>query len=171
MSSCDISYFFFLNYRLASLVRPKMLRSVHFCEATKAFHERTYRDGSSLTGLETSVTYPTRDEAGNLLSIEYGLSEYENVQNLHVQEMPEKAEVGQLPRSVDVVLNDDLVDKCKPGDRVQIIGVYVAMAGKNIASTNGLFRQGQAEEGGILKRALFSELLLLRLQSHHLGRK
>lgn len=53
--------------------------------------------------------------------------------------MPERTPTGQLPRSIQVVLENDLVDRVKPGDRVKVTGVYKCMAGKQ-AATNGIFK-------------------------------
>ena len=61
---------------------------------------------------------------------EYGKCVFKNVQNVTLQEMPENAPAGQLPRSVQVVIEGDLVGACKPGDRVQIIGEYKALPNK-----------------------------------------
>jgi DNA replication licensing factor MCM3 len=39
-----------------------------------------------------------------------------------------------------VVLENDLVDKLKPGDRVEVTGVYRCVPGMNTGSTNGVFK-------------------------------
>ncbi|XP_077172081.1 DNA replication licensing factor MCM3 [Paroedura picta] len=123
-----------------SLVRPKIVRSVHYCPATKKTIERRYTDMTSLEAFPSSAVYPTKDEENNPLETEYGLSTYKDHQTIAIQEMPEKAPAGQLPRSVDVILDDDLVDSVKPGDRVQVIGTFRCLPGKKGGYTSGAFR-------------------------------
>uniref|UniRef100_A0A673G157 DNA replication licensing factor MCM3 n=1 Tax=Sinocyclocheilus rhinocerous TaxID=307959 RepID=A0A673G157_9TELE len=123
-----------------SLVRPKIMRSVHYCPATKKTLERKYTDLTSLDAFPSSAIYPTKDEENNPLETEFGLCCYKDHQTLTIQEMPEKAPAGQLPRSVDIIANDDLVDRVKPGDRVQIVGVYRCLPAKQGGFTSGTFR-------------------------------
>ncbi|XP_062857317.1 DNA replication licensing factor MCM3 [Trichomycterus rosablanca] len=123
-----------------SLVRPKVVRSVHYCPATKKTLERKYTDMTSLDAFPSSAIYPTKDEENNPLETEFGLSVYKDHQTITVQEMPEKAPAGQLPRSVDIILDNDLVDAAKPGDRVQIVGTYRCLPGKKGGFTSGTFR-------------------------------
>uniref|UniRef100_A0A4W3HAC9 DNA replication licensing factor MCM3 n=1 Tax=Callorhinchus milii TaxID=7868 RepID=A0A4W3HAC9_CALMI len=123
-----------------SLVRPKVVRSVHYCPATKKSIERRYTDLTSLQAFPSTAIYPIKDEENNPLETEFGLSTYKDHQTITMQEMPEKAPAGQLPRSVDIILDDDLVDAVKPGDRVQVIGSYRCLPGKKNGYTSGTFR-------------------------------
>lgn len=113
-----------------SLVRPKIVRSVHYCDYNGKFFFREYNDQTtSFNPVSTAAIYPTEDPDGHKLITEYGYSTYRDHQTISIQEMPEKADPGQLPRSIEVVLDDDLVDAVKPGDRVQIVGVYRTLGG------------------------------------------
>ena len=67
------------------------------------FSAKEYRDATELGGgVPTGATYPSADAAGNPLETEFGLSTYRDSQTLTIQEMPEAAPLGQLPRSLDV---------------------------------------------------------------------
>ncbi|KAF8649755.1 hypothetical protein AX16_005522 [Volvariella volvacea WC 439] len=145
-----------------SLVRPKMLKSVHFCPETKQWVSRDYHDSTtSVSNVppSTSVT-PQTDDDGRLLQIEYGLSSFRDHQRISIQEMPERAPAGQLPRSVDIILDDDLVDRCKPGDRIQLVGVYRSVGGgstgtfKSLILANNINLLSSKAGGGIAQTPL-----------------
>ncbi|XP_053325111.1 DNA replication licensing factor MCM2 [Spea bombifrons] len=49
---------------------------------------------------------------------------YQNYQRITIQESPGKVAAGRLPRSKDAILLADLVDSCKPGDDIELTGIY-----------------------------------------------
>ena len=106
-------------------IKPKIAKSVHYCEKTKKYREVSYSDWTCTNYDEKhriNSAMPTQDDEGNLLTTEYGLCTFRDTQTFTIQEMPEKAPTGQIPRSVDIIADDDLVDKIKPGDRCVIFG-------------------------------------------------
>ncbi len=132
----------------ASTIRPRLVLSVHYCPRTGKFHEKTYRDNASVSSLAVFTqnagmpgsAYPTKDEEGNPLETEFGKCWYRDSQRITIQEMPEKSPPGQLPRSVEVLIEGDLCDACKPGDRVRISGIFRAIGGAVSAGGNGIFK-------------------------------
>ncbi|PWY95516.1 DNA replication licensing factor mcm3 [Aspergillus sclerotioniger CBS 115572] len=124
-----------------SLVRPKVIQSVHWSERGQKFLTRKYVDATMTASGATSMSiYPQEDDEKNPLVTEYGFSTYMDHQTISIQEMPERAPAGQLPRSVDVIVDDDLVDRAKPGDRIQLVGIYRSLGNRNASSTSATFR-------------------------------
>ena len=137
-----------------SQVRPKLVYSVHYCEETAKGNVKEYNDQMKIA--ESSNTYgrpmngnfelgntsgymnnaiPTRDINHNPLNFEYGISKFRDHQTILLQEPPERTPLGQLPRSVEVVLEGDLVDKVKPGDRIQVNGVFKCISTMGTSSS------------------------------------
>jgi len=58
------------------------------------------------------------------MQIVHNRSGFSNKQVIKLQETPDSVPDGQTPHSVSVCAYDDLVDVCKPGDRVEITGVF-----------------------------------------------
>lgn len=62
---------------------------------------------------------------------------YKNYQRITIQESPGKVPPGRLPRSKDAILLDDLVDQCKPGDEVELTGIYHNNYDGSLNTANG----------------------------------
>jgi DNA replication licensing factor MCM3 len=78
-----------------SAIKPKVVKSVHYCEATKQHTDRVYvdatdpqlglhavdNDGREIPDRMINITptvYPTKDKDGNALETEFGLSVYKD---------------------------------------------------------------------------------------------
>ena len=124
-----------------SLVRPKVVKSVHWNETKNTFHFREYQDQTmTANGAASSSVYPTVDGDGNPLITEYGYCTYRDHQTISIQEMPERAPAGQLPRGVDVIMDDDMVDRVKPGDRIQLVGIFRSLGNRNAGQGSSTFK-------------------------------
>jgi len=62
---------------------------------------------------------------------------YKNYQRITIQESPGKVSAGRLPRSKDAILMGDLCDTCKPGDEIELTGVYSNSYDSSLNTKNG----------------------------------
>lgn len=62
---------------------------------------------------------------------------YQNYQRITIQESPGKVTAGRLPRSKDAILLSDLCDSCKPGDEIELTGVYTNNYDGSLNTANG----------------------------------
>merc|ERR1719495_2350157 len=62
---------------------------------------------------------------------------YKNYQRITIQESPGRVKAGRLPRSKDAILTGDLCDVCKPGDEIELTGVYSNSYDSSLNTKNG----------------------------------
>ncbi|KAI3649918.1 hypothetical protein MP228_005550 [Amoeboaphelidium protococcarum] len=61
------------------------------------------------------------------LQIVHSRCQFYDKQIIRIQETPDSVPDGQTPHTVSLVVYDELVDAAKPGDRVEVTGIYKAM--------------------------------------------
>jgi len=125
----------------AGMSSPKLLQSMHVRTDGEETHVETrdHRDATSFVNQPLAGAMPSHDREGNELEVEIGLSVYKDSQKFSVQESPENAPPGQLPRSIEVICEGDLCETTKPGDRVQVVGVYKSFPPPASDFTTGVF--------------------------------
>ena len=104
-------------------ISQRLISSIHYCEKTKIFSKVDY-ESNLLNDNNFINPIPLEDVEGNSLDFEFGLSDFVDTQRIVLQDLPEKSPVGQLPRSIECILECDLCDQVKAGDRVKIFGTY-----------------------------------------------
>lgn len=62
---------------------------------------------------------------------------YRNFQRITLQESPGSVPAGRVPRSKEVILVNDLIDCCRPGEEIEITGVYKNQFDTSLNTRNG----------------------------------
>lgn len=73
---------------------------------------------------EVSLTFCHNCQSRGPFTLNSEKTIYRNYQRITIQERPGSVPAGRLPRQRDVVLLWDLIDSAKPGDDVEITGIY-----------------------------------------------
>lgn len=76
-------------------------------------------------------------QSGGPFSINMEQTLYRNYQKITLQESPGRIPAGRIPRSKDCILLSDLCDQCKPGDEVEVTGVYTNNYDGSLNTDNG----------------------------------
>uniref|UniRef100_A0A1B6CC10 DNA replication licensing factor MCM2 n=1 Tax=Clastoptera arizonana TaxID=38151 RepID=A0A1B6CC10_9HEMI len=62
---------------------------------------------------------------------------YRNYQKITLQESPGRIAAGRIPRSKDCIMLADLCDRCKPGDEIDVTGIYTNSYDGSLNTDNG----------------------------------
>ena len=76
------------------------------------------------SNVEVKITYCSNCQKRGPFTINSEKTVYRNYQKLTLQESPGTVPAGRLPRHREVILLWDLIDKAKPGEEVEITGIY-----------------------------------------------
>ncbi|KAJ4422575.1 MCM DNA helicase complex subunit [Gnomoniopsis sp. IMI 355080] len=76
------------------------------------------------SNVEVKISYCQNCQSRGPFTLNSEKTVYRNYQKLTLQESPGTVPAGRLPRHREVVLLWDLIDKAKPGEEVEITGIY-----------------------------------------------
>ncbi|EJF58199.1 MCM-domain-containing protein [Dichomitus squalens LYAD-421 SS1] len=86
---------------------------------------------------EVKISYCPNCEGRGPFAINSEQTVYRNYQKMTLQESPGSVPPGRLPRHREVVLLWDLIDRAKPGEEIELTGVYRNNFDASLNSKNG----------------------------------
>ncbi|KAH8893236.1 MCM-domain-containing protein [Thozetella sp. PMI_491] len=76
------------------------------------------------SNVEVKITYCQSCQSRGPFTLNSEKTVYRNYQKITLQESPGTVPAGRLPRHRDVILLWDLIDKAKPGEEIEVTGIY-----------------------------------------------
>ncbi|KAM7203746.1 DNA replication licensing factor mcm2 [Rhypophila sp. PSN 637] len=76
------------------------------------------------SNVEVKITYCQSCQSRGPFTLNSEKTVYRNYQKLTLQESPGTVPAGRLPRHREVIMLWDLIDKAKPGEEIEVTGIY-----------------------------------------------
>ncbi|KAL4783198.1 MCM2/3/5 family-domain-containing protein [Aspergillus varians] len=86
---------------------------------------------------EVKISYCQNCQSRGPFTVNSEKTVYRNYQKLTLQESPGSVPAGRLPRQREVILLADLIDTAKPGDEIEITGIYRNSYDAQLNNKNG----------------------------------
>lgn len=86
---------------------------------------------------EVKISYCQECQSRGPFTMNSEKTVYRNYQKLTLQESPGSVPAGRLPRQREVILLADLIDTAKPGDEVEVTGIYRNSYDAQLNNRNG----------------------------------
>eukprot|EP00656_Telonema_subtile_P033974 TRINITY_DN38123_c0_g1_i2.p1 TRINITY_DN38123_c0_g1~~TRINITY_DN38123_c0_g1_i2.p1 ORF type:complete len:676 (+),score=134.55 TRINITY_DN38123_c0_g1_i2:431-2458(+) len=107
----------------STAVIPDMKTAYYKCSVCSHGTEAEVRDGR----VKEPAHCPNCSKA-HTMAIYHNRSTFSDKQLVKLQETPDEIPDGETPHTINLCVFDDLVDVGKPGDRVEVTGIFRAMA-------------------------------------------
>ncbi len=104
----------------ASEVKPLLVNAMFQCRVCRTTYYQPQEEGRYTEPLECPDPNCATRTPPKLIPER---STFLDWQKVRIQESPEELPAGQMPRSVDVILQGDIVDVSRPGDLVKVCGI------------------------------------------------
>ena len=127
------------------LVAPDVLQQYHLTRPPLCRNPRCQNRNSGDFHLEVAGPGSTSDGENNAS----GGSEFVDWQRLRVQENADEIPPGSMPRTIDVVLRHEMVERAKPGDRVVLTGSLVVVPDGSALARAGEAARASASAGNL----------------------
>lgn len=105
-------------------VKPELLSAVFVCDIC----------GTRIPAVDQQFQFTkpvrcTNSECSNLTKFTFDMdgSVFTDWQRIRLQENTNEIPAGSMPRSLDLILRDSLVESVKPGDKVVAVGCFIVI--------------------------------------------
>ncbi|KAH3686003.1 hypothetical protein WICPIJ_003002 [Wickerhamomyces pijperi] len=127
-----------------SEVRPELYKATFTCQECK----------TEINGIEQLFKYTEPTECPNTACnnqtswvLDVSKSQFADWQKLRVQENAEEIPTGSMPRTIDIVLRGEVVEKAKPGDKCKFTGTPIVLPDLTQLRLPGVKPQAQRDLG------------------------